>query len=72
MPDSIPTTNIRKNVKRNCWQTRRVVNSLGDKKELKAIIKDNDWNSMRLIVKDSLMQHYVNGVLMSEVITWIK
>ncbi|WP_299012537.1 DUF1080 domain-containing protein [uncultured Polaribacter sp.] len=67
MPDSIPTTNIRKNVKRNCWQTRSVVNSLGNKKELKAVIKDNDWNTMHLIVKDSLMQHYVNGVLMSEV-----
>ncbi|WP_298763481.1 DUF1080 domain-containing protein [uncultured Polaribacter sp.] len=67
MPDSIPTSNIRKNVKRNCWQTRSVVNSLGNKKELKAVIKDNDWNNMHLIVKDNLMQHYVNGVLMSEV-----
>lgn len=68
MPDSIPLNNLRKNVKRNCWQTRNVIASLGEKKELKAVIKDNDWNTMYLVVKDSLMQHYVNGVLMSEVI----
>ena len=68
MPDSIPLNNLRKNVKRNCWQIRNVIASLGEKKELKAVIKDNDWNTMHLVVKDSLMQHYVNGVLMSEVI----
>ena len=67
MPDSIPLTNIRKNVKRNCWQTRNVVALLGDIKELKTSIKDNDWNTMHLIVKDNRMQHFVNGVLMSDV-----
>ncbi|WP_397445707.1 DUF1080 domain-containing protein [Polaribacter sp. R77954] len=67
MPDSIPLTNLRKNVKKNCWQTRNVVASLGDKKDLKASIKNNDWNSMHLIVKDNQMQHFVNGVLMSDV-----
>lgn len=66
MPDSIPSNNIRKNVKRNCWQTRNVVASLGDKKELKASIKNNDWNTMRIIVKGNQMQHFVNGVLMSD------
>ena len=67
MPDSIPLTNIRKNVKRNCWQTRNVEASLGNKKELKATIKDNDWNTMHIIVKDNRMQHFVNGILMSDV-----
>ena len=67
MPDSIPLTNIRKNVKRNCWQTRNVVASLGDKKELISTIKNKDWNTMHLIVKENTMQHFVNGVLMSEV-----
>ena len=67
MPDSIPLTNIRKNVKRNCWQTRNVIASLGDKNELKASVKNNDWNTMHIIVKDNHMQHYVNGVLMSDV-----
>ena len=67
MPDSIPLTNIRKNVKRNCWQTRNVVASLGDKKELKSSVKNNDWNTMHIIVNENHMQHFVNGVLMSEV-----
>ena len=67
MPDSIPSTNIRKNVKRNCWQTREVIGYLGDKEELKTHIKNNDWNTMHIIVKDNNMKHYVNRVLMSEV-----
>jgi hypothetical protein len=67
MPDSIPLGNLRKNVKKNCWQTRNVVASLGEKKELKSTLKDNDWNSVHLIVKGNQMQHYVNGVLMSDV-----
>ena len=67
MPDSIPLTNIRKNVKRNCWQTRNVTASLGNKKELTSHVKVNDWNTMHIIVNDNRMQHYVNGVLMSEV-----
>ncbi|WP_298495872.1 DUF1080 domain-containing protein [uncultured Algibacter sp.] len=68
LPDSISIKNIKENVKKNCWQTRDVVASLGDTKTLKSNVKENDWNDMHLIVVDSLMQHYVNGVLMSEVI----
>lgn len=68
MPDSIPLTNIRKNVKRNCWQTRKVVRYIGDKEEMKSHIKNNDWNTMHIIVKDNKMKHYVNRILMSEVI----
>lgn len=67
MPDTISTANLRKNVKRNCWQTRNVVASLGDKKEMKASVKNNDWNTMHIIVKNNHMQHFVNGVLMSYV-----
>lgn len=67
MPDTIPNNNIRKNVKKNCWQTREVVASLGDKKELTTHIKGNDWNKVHLIIKDNHLQHYINGVLMSEV-----
>ena len=60
-------TNIRKNVKRNCWQTRNITASLGNKKELTTHIKDNDWNTMHIIINESRMQHYVNGILMSDV-----
>lgn len=67
MPDSIPLSNLRKNVKRNCWQTRDVAASLGDKKELKTSIKNNDWNTMHIIANGNHLQHFVNGVLMSNV-----
>ncbi|PWH84451.1 DUF1080 domain-containing protein [Algibacter marinivivus] len=66
MPDSIPKQNIRKNVKRNCWQTRDVI-ATKLKSELVSTIKPSDWNTVHLIVKDNKIQHYVNGVLFSEV-----
>ncbi len=34
---------------------------------LKELIKKEEWNEVHLVVKGNLMQHYVNGVLMSEV-----
>ncbi|TBN02937.1 DUF1080 domain-containing protein [Hyunsoonleella flava] len=67
MPDSIPKSNLRKNVKRNCWQTRTISKNV-KKLELKTHIKPKDWNTVHLIVKDNKMQHYVNDVLFSEVI----
>ena len=66
MPDSIPEDNIRKNVIKNCWQTRIVTDTLA-KQELKSKLKSNDWNKVHLIVKDNKLQHFVNGVLFSEV-----
>tara|TARA_R110002096_G_scaffold9533_3_gene37581 strand:- start:7192 stop:7974 length:783 start_codon:yes stop_codon:yes gene_type:complete len=66
MPDSIPESNLRKNVKKNCWQTRTVTDTKS-KSQLKSNVKSNDWNEVYLIVKDNKMQHYVNGVLFSEV-----
>jgi hypothetical protein len=66
MPDSIPKTNLRKNVKKNCWQTRTITETKS-KPQLKANIKPNGWNSVHLIIKDNKMQHYINGVLFSEV-----
>ena len=66
MPDSIPKTNLRKNVKKNCWQTRTITGTKL-KSKLKSLIKSNDWNSIHLIIKGNTMQHYINGVLYSEV-----
>lgn len=56
------------NVKNNAWQNREVVESLGDPDSLKAKIKAEDWNNIHLIIKGNKLQHYVNGILMSEVI----
>lgn len=66
MPDTISKNNLRKNVKKNSWQTR-IVKDIKIKSQLKLNIKANDWNEVHLIIKDSIMQHYVNGVLFSEV-----
>lgn len=65
--DSIKISNLRQNVQKNCWQTRTVVASLGEKKELTSHIKENDWNEVHIIIKENHLQHFVNGVLMSDV-----
>lgn len=59
---------LRANVAKNAWQSRNVVASLGDSDELKSKIKSEDWNEVHLIIKGNTFQHYVNGILMSEVI----
>ncbi|WP_339712445.1 DUF1080 domain-containing protein [uncultured Kriegella sp.] len=59
---------LRANVAKNAWQSREVVESLGDSDELKTKIKSEDWNEAHLIIKGNKLQHYINGILMSEVI----
>jgi hypothetical protein len=58
---------LRANVARNAWQSREVLESLGESDALKEQINSEDWNEVHLIVKGNQLQHYVNGVLMSEV-----
>ena len=41
--------------------------SMGSSDKLKAHIK-NGWNDIRIVAKGNKLQHYINGVLMSEVI----
>ncbi len=67
MPDSIHATNLRANVKKNCWQSRQVTAQLEKKEVLRSHINAKGWNSMHLIIKGNRMQHYVNGILMSDV-----
>jgi hypothetical protein len=64
-PDDV--TNLRDFVERNAWKGLNVVTELGDRAELGAKIKKEDWNAIHLIVKGNIMQHFVNGILMSEV-----
>jgi len=59
---------LRANVAKNAWQSREILESLGDLDELKTNIKSEDWNEAHLIIKGNSLQHYINGVLMSEVI----
>ncbi len=58
---------LRANVKNNAWQNTEVVDSLGNSDALQAKIKKEDWNECHLIIKGNRLQHYINGVLMSDV-----
>ncbi len=64
-PDAI--SNLRDYVERNAWKGLNLEKELGDRAELGSKIKKGDWNTMHLIVKENVMKHYVNGILMSEV-----
>ncbi|MCF0057038.1 DUF1080 domain-containing protein [Dyadobacter sp. CY356] len=55
------------NLKNNAWLGRTVTGSLGTTDELKTKIKSEDWNEFHLVVKGNRLQHYINGVLMSDV-----
>lgn len=47
-------------------QKPTITGSVGNSDELKANIKQEDWNEIHIIVKGNSMKHYINGVLMSE------
>ena len=64
-PDSI--TETRGFVERNAWKGLNLVSELGNRDELGALIKKGEWNSIHIVAKGNVMQHYVNGTLMSEV-----
>ncbi len=61
-PDS-----VRSHVKNNAWLQRTVTGSLGTADDLKTKIKQEDWNTLRIVAKGNHLQHYVNGILMSDV-----
>ena len=58
---------LRTNVKNNAWGSNEVTASLGDSDSLKALINREDWNECHLVVRGNQLQHYINGVLMSDV-----
>jgi len=41
--------------------------SAGDPDSLKQFIKINNWNELHIIAKANKMQHFINGILMSEI-----
>jgi len=44
-----------------------ITGSLGNPDSLKTKIKVSDWNEIHIIVNNNRMQHFINGVLMSDV-----
>jgi hypothetical protein len=58
---------LKEHIKNNAWTETTVTGSLGDSDSLKAKIKMEDWNTCRLVIKGNHLQHYINGILMSDV-----
>ena len=56
-----------KHAVQNRWTYGDVVSSLGSKDSLASLIRSNDWNEYHLVVSGNHLQHYINGVLMSDV-----
>ena len=66
-PSSITSEEVRKKVQRNAWSDLKVEGSLGNTDSLKTKIKSQDWNSFHIVAKGNRLQHFINGVLMSDV-----
>jgi hypothetical protein len=49
-------------------QKPEVAKVLGDRAELQKQVKKNDWNEVHLVLRGNRLQHFTNGVLMSEVL----
>jgi len=54
-------------VERNAWKGLSLESDLGDRDTLGALIKKDDWNTLHVVIKGNVLQHFVNGTLMSEV-----
>ena len=61
-----PKANVRDHVSKNAWTKVEVKKSM-NRDSLQNFIKSGDWNEVHLIVKGNRMQHFVNGILMSDV-----
>ena len=59
---------FKKNVVNNAWARREIAGSLGNIDSLKTEIHSGDWNTCRIVAKGNVLQHYINDILMSEVI----
>ena len=55
------------NIVHNAWKSVEIVSSLGDADSLNTFIRDNDWNTCHIIARGNRLQHYVNGILISDV-----
>jgi hypothetical protein len=66
-PLAKPGATLRDDVKNNAWTGLKVTESLGNIDSLKSHIKSEDWNEVHLVIKGNRLQHFVNGVLMSDV-----
>ena len=61
------TDALKDHVIKNAWLVRTVTGSLGKAEELLANIKSDDWNTCHIVAKGNRLQHYINGVLTTDV-----
>jgi hypothetical protein len=66
-PIAVSHDSLQAHIANNQWMPKIVTGTLGDPAVLKAAIKIDDWNAYRVVVQGNRMQHYINGVLMSDV-----
>ncbi|MEJ7692673.1 DUF1080 domain-containing protein [Daejeonella sp.] len=62
-----PAGTVQSKIKNNAWTDLTVTRSLGQPDALLQKIKSEDWNICRLVARGNRLQHYINGVLMSDV-----
>lgn len=60
--------NLGSRSKNNAWLDRTVIKPLGSPEVLKEKINKENWNEMHLVIRGNRLQHYVNGVLMADVV----
>ncbi|MGY3052044.1 hypothetical protein ACVWYG_000231 [Pedobacter sp. UYEF25] len=61
------TLSLQSKIENNAWTESVVTGSLGNSDSLQTHIKSEGWNTCRLIIKGNHLQHYINGILMSDV-----
>ena len=64
---TIKSEDVKAKIKNNAWSDLKITGSLGSSDSLKLKIKNQDWNSFHLIIKGNRLQHFINGILMSDV-----
>jgi len=60
-------TSKQQNTFQSIFNGKDLITKTKTKSDLISIVKPNDWNQVHLIVKNNKMQHYINGILFSEV-----
>ena len=67
VPPMPPADSLRALVARNAWTPSVVETQLGHADSLDAHVRNGDWNEYHIVARGNRLQHYVNGVLMSDV-----
>ena len=62
-----PADSLKNYIKNNAWTEKTVAGSLGHRDSLRTKIHVEGWNNCHLIIKGNHLQHFVNGILMSDV-----